>query len=376
MEIQDSRERVLHWIARKITIDGENAVWVTTTPTLITKALLFFPTKVLWVVVHAQLRPTVNDNTLSSSLAFLIACLLVGYPINLGRIRAIELRDRALNERAELPFPCLIGKLCRQANIPPNRLINRWGEAAKLIQVSKIKDVVNHLFGAKSRVVGTLVVVPRVPLDIPQADKGPEKGGIIPAFHRGTTTTSFFLTGSKTLVHQIVNRMPQLIQRDVLPAKKEIKYEMRKELDVLKDRMDGLENLVQDRFQVPTPVMPDSLMQLLNQAPSTQSIDNLWGELPKSKSGKRKHKAGESDKELPADLSKKERWQHKKACRALRREAREKEAPEQQRRKAVLARASGSGAPSPASGSQPDPVLSSESSPIDKGADAEPTTGA
>ncbi|KAH0748017.1 hypothetical protein KY290_027249 [Solanum tuberosum] len=36
MEIYSSREKVLCWIAKKIAIDGENAVWVTTMPTLIT----------------------------------------------------------------------------------------------------------------------------------------------------------------------------------------------------------------------------------------------------------------------------------------------------------------------------------------------------
>ncbi|KAH0776507.1 hypothetical protein KY290_007918 [Solanum tuberosum] len=78
--------------------------------------------------------------------------------------------------------------------------------------------------------------------------------------------------------------------------------------------------LAEKPVQVPTPIIPDSLMQLLNQAPSTQLIDDLWGELPKNKSGKRKHKAGESNEELLADLSKEERWQHKKARRASMRE--------------------------------------------------------
>uniref|UniRef100_M1D9G1 Integrase core domain containing protein n=1 Tax=Solanum tuberosum TaxID=4113 RepID=M1D9G1_SOLTU len=90
MEIQSSQERDLRWIARQIAIDGENAVWVTTMPTLITKASLSFPAKVWWVVVHAQLRPITNDNTLSPSLASLIACLMVGYAVSVGRIIATD----------------------------------------------------------------------------------------------------------------------------------------------------------------------------------------------------------------------------------------------------------------------------------------------
>uniref|UniRef100_M1DR88 Putative plant transposon protein domain-containing protein n=1 Tax=Solanum tuberosum TaxID=4113 RepID=M1DR88_SOLTU len=269
MEIQSSQEKVLRWIAKQIAIDGENAVWVRTTPTLITKASLSFPAKVWWTVDRVKLRSTTNENTLSPSLASLVACLMAGYPVNMGRIIATELRDRALNERARFSFPYLIGKLCRQVNIPPNKLVDKWGEAFRLTQVSKIKDVANHLFGAKSGFMGTLVVVPHVPLDIPHADRGPEKGEssqpsteappplVSTSYPPGTYVTipMIFLKKlvahqlqTRTLVVQIVIWMPQLIDKDVLAAKKEIKDEMRKELAVLKYRMDDLENLVQDRF--------------------------------------------------------------------------------------------------------------------------------
>ncbi|KAK4737284.1 hypothetical protein R3W88_000981 [Solanum pinnatisectum] len=175
MEDQNSRERILRWIAKQITIDRENAVWVTKTPTLITKALLSFPAKVWWAIVRAQLRPTANDNTLSPSLASLVAYLMVGYPVNAGRLIATEMRDSVLNEKAALLFPCMIGKLCRGANIPLNNLVDRWGEAFRLIEDSKINDVANHLFGAKSAVVSTLAVVPHVPIDIPHGDRSPEQ---------------------------------------------------------------------------------------------------------------------------------------------------------------------------------------------------------
>ncbi|KAK4707234.1 hypothetical protein R3W88_033206 [Solanum pinnatisectum] len=125
MEVQSFREKVLRWITKQIIIDGENLVWVTTMPTLIPKASLSFPAKVWWAVVRAQLRPTGNDNTLSPSLALLVACLMAGYPVNVVRIIATEMRERALNERVGFPFPRLIGKLCRQADTSPKRLIDR-----------------------------------------------------------------------------------------------------------------------------------------------------------------------------------------------------------------------------------------------------------
>ncbi|KAH0693111.1 hypothetical protein KY285_020208 [Solanum tuberosum] len=284
MEVQSSRERVLSWIASEIALDRENAVWVTATPTLITKASLF-------------LQPS--------------------YPVNMGRIIATEMRDRALNERVGLLFPYLIGKLSRQANIPPNRLVGRWA-------------------------VGSLVVVPHAPIDIPHEDRGPDQGeSSQPSIEAPPPPTSASQAPdqcqNRTLVDQIVHRTPQLIDRDVLTVEKKIKDEMRKELAAagsvntedfqtqLAKMRAQVAKLAEKPVQVPTPIMPKSLLQLLSQAPSTQSLDNFWGELPKSKSGKRKHKAVESNEELPANLSREERRQHKKAHRASRKEAREKD---------------------------------------------------
>ncbi|KAH0650091.1 hypothetical protein KY284_030003 [Solanum tuberosum] len=276
MEDQNSQERVLRWIAKQIAIDGENVVWVTTTPTLITKASLSF----------------------------------------LAKIIATEMRDMVLNERAALPFPYLIGKLCRGVNIPPNSLI-------------EVQNSESH---------------PSLPQRHHHLQLQPPR----------------FQCQTRTLVDQIVLRMPQLIEMKVLAAKKEIKDEVRKELAVLKDRLDGLENLVQDRFQ----------------APSTQSIDDLWGEPPTSKSSKRKHKAGELDEETPTDPAREARRQEKRARRISKREAQEKEAIEQQQRDAALDGTSGSGAPALTSEDQTDQVPSSESATIDKGANTDPTTGA
>lgn len=69
------------------------------------------------------------------------------------------MRDSALNKRATFHFPCLIGKLCHQTEIPPNCMVDRLREASRIIQVSKIKDLENHLFGVKSTAIGGLDVV-------------------------------------------------------------------------------------------------------------------------------------------------------------------------------------------------------------------------
>ncbi|KAH0681201.1 hypothetical protein KY284_022286 [Solanum tuberosum] len=179
MEVQSSRERVLRWIA----------------------------TKVWWAVVCAQLRPT--------------ACLTASYPVNMGRIIATEMRDRALNERTH--------------------------------PASKIKDVANYLFGKKSGAVGSLIVVPHAPIDIPHEDRGPDQGeSSQPSTEAPPPPTSASQAPdqcqTRTLVDQIVHRTSQLIDRDVLTVEKKIKDEMRKELAILKYRMDGLEILNQDRL--------------------------------------------------------------------------------------------------------------------------------
>jgi len=71
---------------------------------------------------------------------------MVSYFMNVGRIIATEMRDRALNERVGFSFPCLIGKLCCQANIPPNKLVDKPVDASRITDAYKIKDVANPLF--------------------------------------------------------------------------------------------------------------------------------------------------------------------------------------------------------------------------------------
>ncbi|KAK4715889.1 hypothetical protein R3W88_014227 [Solanum pinnatisectum] len=147
----------MRWIVSYIAIEGEAAAWVSDPHVSITKACLTFSAKVWWSIVRAQLRPTRNDNTLSPSLVSLVVCLMARYLVNVGWIITMEMRDRALNERVGLPFPCLIGKLCLQAGISLNKLVDKRTEASKITAASKIQDVNNPLLVRKSGAVELLI---------------------------------------------------------------------------------------------------------------------------------------------------------------------------------------------------------------------------
>ncbi|KAH0714984.1 hypothetical protein KY284_007889 [Solanum tuberosum] len=217
---------------------------------------------------------------------------MAGYLVNASQIIATEMRDRARNERAR----------CQD----------------------------NYSFQTGGTISGSTscsIVILQVVGQTEQGEPSQPASGAPSSLVADQRQT-------RTLVDQIVNWMPQLIERDVLAAKKDIKYEMQKELAVLKNIMDGLEAHL-----------------------TTQSLENIWGELRKSKSGKRRHRAGESGEEILADLSREARRKERKAHKASKKDAQEKEALEQQQRYVVLPGASGSGVPISVSGSQPDPEL-------------------
>ena len=92
---------------------------------LITKASLNSLAKHWWSIVQEQLWPTENDNTLSPSLVSLVARLMAGYVLNVVEIISNDIQDMVLNKWAGLSFPCLITKLCFQANIPPNKFVDK-----------------------------------------------------------------------------------------------------------------------------------------------------------------------------------------------------------------------------------------------------------
>src|SRR5688572_11046478 len=102
------RAKTLKWVAETIAIDGGNAPWVENPQQFISKASLKFAAKFWWAVVRSRLRPTTNDYTLHPTQAVLVATIMSRNGIHSARLLATGMRDRALNERASFPFPCLI----------------------------------------------------------------------------------------------------------------------------------------------------------------------------------------------------------------------------------------------------------------------------
>lgn len=70
--------------------------------------------------------------------------------------------------------------------------------------------------------------------------------------------------------------------------------------------------------------MQVSLMNCFNEQPSTQSFDALWGELPKKNYIQIKKTDGESDVELPIEMTNVEKGQENKVCMVLKKVERKK----------------------------------------------------
>lgn len=116
---------------------------------IITKASLSFEAKFWWVVLYARLRPTVDDNTLHPLQESLVSYIMSRYGLNCSRLIATEIRDRAFNERAGLPFVCLIWEMCEDARVPLSRFFDRCTTISKSTNAALIKDMDNTLYKAK-----------------------------------------------------------------------------------------------------------------------------------------------------------------------------------------------------------------------------------
>lgn len=83
----------------------------------VTKASLNFIVKACWTLVRHRLAPTVNDNTLSTDREALIVCIMSRYAINILRVIAKEIRDRAMGLSTTISFLNLVYRLYLEAGL-------------------------------------------------------------------------------------------------------------------------------------------------------------------------------------------------------------------------------------------------------------------
>lgn len=72
------------------------------------------------------------------------------YGLYFGGLISVEIRDRGFNERAGLPFPCLIQEMCEDAGIPLSRFYYCHTIVTKCTNLELIKDMDNPLYKEKS----------------------------------------------------------------------------------------------------------------------------------------------------------------------------------------------------------------------------------
>lgn len=68
--------------------------------------------------------------------------------------------------------------------------------------------------------------------------------------------------------------MENLVQDRFQVANQTKNNELKAQMDDIRSNM---ANLAKKPVQLPPPALPESLMQMLNQAPPVQSLDEVWG---------------------------------------------------------------------------------------------------
>nr|XP_043636443.1 uncharacterized protein LOC122607520 [Erigeron canadensis] len=75
----------------------------------------------IWVMfIKFNLLPTPYDTAISKDRAILLYCIMLGKPINVGKVIAKQIRKCASLKSGDLWFPSLITRLCRQHYVRPS----------------------------------------------------------------------------------------------------------------------------------------------------------------------------------------------------------------------------------------------------------------
>lgn len=114
---QHERVKMARWIVSYISPLGDATPWIKEKD-VIKKVQLRLEAKFWWLLIKYRLILTALNNTLMWEGEELVAYLMVGYDVNFFSILCHELHDRAFGELTNMPFPCIVQRLCDEAGVP------------------------------------------------------------------------------------------------------------------------------------------------------------------------------------------------------------------------------------------------------------------
>lgn len=132
------RENQRPWLAPIIA--RSTPVWLTLTSAPIFKRDLKLQAKFWWSMLICRIWPTKSDNALTIDRAVVLAAIMEKMHIDIGRLLAVDMKDRALQTATSLPFPCLITALCNQAGVPALPREDNYIQAKQVVDITKMRD--------------------------------------------------------------------------------------------------------------------------------------------------------------------------------------------------------------------------------------------
>lgn len=205
-----------------------------------------------------------NYNTLLPSQVSLVACIMDGYALDVGRLTTTEIRDQALNEKAELCFPCLIRRLCTKDGVPISWYLDERSTVKKAINIALIKYVDKSLYRVRTCRTAVPVTITPGPLPATLSLEGVStapptiedfentEGEIRPPL---TTACNGMLVTmpyefisqlvddqrqNRDVLYKVIERLPQVVQKHVQRAEDKFCTYLREENRILQGRIDGL----------------------------------------------------------------------------------------------------------------------------------------
>ncbi|XP_060173756.1 uncharacterized protein LOC132604317 [Lycium barbarum] len=127
------------WLAEVLAAPGTSPPWIH--PKVgIMKATLNIEANFWLSFISSRFWPSQNETLVGINKAVLIACIMTGVHINVGRIMYYHIMDKAWQTTRSIPFPCLITALCRQFQVAVFKRVDREFQTTGFVDILRTED--------------------------------------------------------------------------------------------------------------------------------------------------------------------------------------------------------------------------------------------